>query len=233
MVLAHPWHIEGRVKSKTLTLSLSFVAILALGCDQGGSSLDTAELAQECPSDFLAEYETEQLDESWDQLMLEAEAYDVTVETDFDLTDVSSICLDYKAQYDADKAALDDSQALVEEAIAEAKAVEENAVDDAVLAAGASRVDRSSRWVTYEFAEGEVEDGDRVNIEPGWITYIMLHSTEGNWFSGNVRHWAPLPINLEKSCIKVSGSQIVFDIPEVSRVAFSQYSWRFSLLYPQ
>ena len=218
------------MKSRILTLSLSF---LALGCDQGGSSLDTAELAQECSSDFLAEYETEQLDESWDQLMLEAEAYDVTVETDLNLTDVPSICLDYKAQYDADKAALDDSQALVEEAKTEAKAVEEDAVDDAVLAAGASSVDRSIRWVTYEFGEGEIEDGDRVNIEPGWITYIMLHSTEGNWFSGNVRHWAPVPINLEKSCIKVSGSRIVFDIPELSQDAFAQYSWRFSLLYPQ
>ena len=218
---------------KFKTSLLSSVVLLAIGCDQGGSSLDTAELAQECSSDFLAEYETEQLDEPWDQLMLEAESYNLTVETASDQRNLPSICLDYKDQYDAEKDALEDSQALVDKAIAEAKAAEADAADDAVLAAGAARVDRSVRWVSYEFEAGELEDGSRIMIEPGWITYIMLHSSEGNWFPGNVRHWAPLPINLEKSCIKVAGSQIVFDIPEVSQDAFSQYSWRFSLMYPQ
>ncbi len=212
---------------------LCSVALLALGCDQGGSSLDTSELALECPSDFLAEYETEQLDDSWDELLLKAESHHLTVEADFDRMDVPSICLEYKDQFDAEEAALEATRALVEEAIAEAKAAEEDAADDAVLAAGASRVDRSIRWVTYEFAEGELGDGARLSIEPGWMTYTMLHATEGNWFAGPVRHWSPFPINLDKSCVKLTGTQIVVDIPVSSEEAFAHYSWRISIAYPQ
>ncbi len=205
------------MKSKTLTLSLSFVAVLALGCDQGDSSLDTAELARECPSDFLAEYETEQLDESWDQLMLEAESYSVAVETAFDLTDVPSICLNYKAQYDADKAAMDESRALVEEAIAEAKAAE----DDAALAAGATRVDRSTRWVTYEFAEGELEDGDTYSIDPGWFTFVPLRN-DGAGFgpAGSHRTRYPHVIASESSFTAGAGTP-------------ADYSWKISFGYPQ
>jgi hypothetical protein len=212
------------MKSKTLTLSLSFVAVLALGCDQGGSSLDADELATECPSDFLAEYETEQLDESWDQLMLEAESYSVTVETAFDLTDVPSICLDYKAQYDADKAAMDESRALVEEAIAEAeeaiaeaKAAEEDAADDAALAAGATRVDRSTRWVTYEFAEGELVEGT-YSIQPGWFNYTALRYTDSYGWT-------------EQSLYVGRMSEDGSSFSPYSSAASS--SWKISFRYPQ
>ena len=150
---------------------LPILLLLLTACDDQVSQDEVEAL---CSPEFLLQYDIQDLDAQYAPTIEAAADYGIEG-GGLDLDSEDGLCLDYKAQYEVDQQGYE-SLALQVEASANADA----------FGLGASRVDRSLRWVTFEGeTAGPSED---IPIPPGWVTFIFLRKRSSGY-------WAPADLH--------------------------------------